>query len=543
MAVMHEYYWMVVLGCLFGFIYAFGIGANDVANAFASTVASGSLTCKQAVLVASIFEFCGSYFLGAQVTSTIRSKIFNTKLYANEPEIIMLGMLTSLFTAMILLLIATYFGLPVSTTHTVVGCITGFSICAKGFDSIDWKVFRQIIISWVISPGVSGVVAFLFFGTIRMFIMRHENSYERAYYTFPLVLTAGIGIDLFYVLYKGANNQLNLTGKKAEVLSISFGVGAFCGLVWIFVVGPIAKRRVEQHMGGVSPHADLVAAASVKNIKVHDEEEVFSDEIMDTSAHDTEEGAVEPTPSVNVEKPREVDAEAEHTAEPEEPKSMFARMSKKFGDATYNQDLKTMSFHESKRAEVIWDEGEMFDRHTEQLFTYLQVFTACLNSFAHGANDVANAIAPIAAIVQIYQDGVVKSKSQVPKWILAYGGIGIVVGLLLYGYNVMKSLGYKMTILSPSRGACAELAASLFVVTASFLKIPVSSTQCICGAVVGVGLAGGHKNVEWWFFLKVCCGWVGVFFTAIFCSAGVFSFCAFSPSLSSPIGTYGPPPS
>ena len=158
----------------------------------------------------------------------------------------------------------------------------------------------------------------------------------------------------------------------------------------------------------------------------------------------------------------------------------------KFSDATYGQDLKAQSFHESEKAELLWQDVEQFDKHAEELFSYIQVFTACLNSFAHGANDVANAIAPLSAIVFIYQTGTLKSKSPVQKWVLAYGGVGIVIGLLLYGYKVMKSLGYKLTPLSPSRGACAELAASLFVVTASFLSIPVSSTMdCVEDTEIG----------------------------------------------------------
>jgi phosphate/sulfate permease len=202
MSDLREFLWIAVCGSIFGFIYAFGIGANDVANAFASSVSSKSLSLKQAVIAASIFEFCGAFFLGASVTSTVRSKVVSVDLYDDEPEVLMFGMFTSLTAATIMLLTATYFGLPVSTTHTVVGCIIGFSICAKGFDSVDWKVTRQIFISWAASPLISGALGFLFFGAVRMFVMRHENCYQRAYYTFPLVLFVGIGIDLFYILYK-----------------------------------------------------------------------------------------------------------------------------------------------------------------------------------------------------------------------------------------------------------------------------------------------------------------------------------------------------
>ena len=155
----------------------------------------------------------------------------------------------------------------------------------------------------------------------------------------------------------------------------------------------------------------------------------------------------------------------------------------------------------------------------------LTEFSPCL------ANDVANAIGPISAILSIYDSGAVTSKTPVQKWVLAYGGVAIVIGLLLYGYKVMKSIGYKLTILSPSRGATAELAASLTVVTASFRAIPVSSTQCIVGAVSGVGLTQGWRNVQWLFLARVCVGWVVIFFASAVLSAGVFSFGAYGPTL------------
>jgi solute carrier family 20 (sodium-dependent phosphate transporter) len=521
------YLWLVVVGCFFGFMYAFGIGANDVANAFASTVASKSLSLKQAVLAASIFEFSGAYFLGAQVTSTIRSKIFDVKLYKEEPEVLMLGMFTSLFTAMVMLLVATRYELPVSTTHTIVGCMIGFSIAAKGFDSIEWPVVNKIFMSWVASPGISGVVAFLFFSFIRVIVLKHENAFQRAYYTFPLVLIGGIGINVFYVLNKGISNRKKFDGQVPFTIGVSAGVGAACALVWIFILGPIAKQRVDAHLGAQGMVNPKAASPAIVSEPKNDAKEVFVDSDEEGTDSDAEQGAVD------VVKP--VVAAAVVVEERAVPQGRFARMAQQFADNTFGQDLQTLSLEENDRAAEIWDAGEVFDPHVEQLFTYIQVFTACLNSFAHGANDVANAIGPISALVEIYQKkGDVSSKSQVDSWILAYGGVGIVVGLLLYGYRVMKSLGYKMTILSPSRGACAELAASLFVVTASFMSIPVSSTQSICGAVMGVGLAGGTKNVQWLFFLRVCLGWVAIFFGACFFSSLTFALFAFTPSINQP---------
>jgi phosphate/sulfate permease len=217
----------------------------DVANSFASTVASKSLTLKQAVIVAGVFEFCGALFLGAAVTSTIRNKIFDPELYEGQEDIVLLGMFTSLMSATIMLLVATHFGLPVSTTHTVVGCIMGFSIAAKGFSSINWDVAKKIWISWIVSPLVTGVIAFLFFIILRVFVLHHDNAFKRAYLAFPFVLLVGIGIDLFYILYKGMNNLAFAENLTLEiVVPVSFGVGGrkcSCPCVTRFVISMIRE--------------------------------------------------------------------------------------------------------------------------------------------------------------------------------------------------------------------------------------------------------------------------------------------------------------
>jgi solute carrier family 20 (sodium-dependent phosphate transporter) len=530
-----QYLWLVVVGTFFGFIYAFGIGANDVANAFASTVASKSLTLKQAIIAAAIFEFSGAYFLGAHVTNTIRSKIFDVTLYDDEPQVIILGMFTSITTATVVLLVATYMELPVSTTHTMVGSIMGFSIAAKGFDSIDWDVVSQIFISWLVSPLVSGILAYSFFYTIRSCVLQNENAFERAYYTFPIVLFFGVGIDMFFVLNKSTSNLKSADSNTfiLTTLGIAGASGVVAALLWVFVLGPICKRRVEALLE--EPDSTPISNNSSRRERSeqavdrqnNDEEANEYDIDNDTVDKDEERDTVVNSPSESAPHADVADVATE------ELKNGFAKMAQTFADNTYNQDLQAITLAENQRAAEIWDAGEVYDPHTEQLFTYIQVFTACLNSFAHGANDVANAIAPISAMVQIYQTGgLVQSNSRVDRWILAYGGIGIVIGLVFYGYRVMKSLGYKMTMLSPSRGASAELAASLFVVTASFMSIPVSSTQSICGAVMGVGCVGGFKNVQWSFFLIICTGWVIIFMSSSIISAVAFSMFAFTPSLS-----------
>jgi sodium-dependent phosphate transporter len=526
-----EYLWMAVVGSIFAFIYAFGIGANDVANAFASTVASKSLTLKQAIIAAGICEFAGAISLGAAVTSTIRSKIFDVKIYDGEEDILLLGMFTSLMTAIVMLLGATYIALPVSTTQTVVGTIMGFSIAAKGFDSINREVVIQILLSWIMSPGISGAVAFLFFGFIKVFIHNSASPFDRGYILFPVVLTVFIGIDLFFVIYKAVNTNYEDSLKLSWVLPASFGSGAFCGLIWLVIVGPWAKKRIEAHMAELEELAHLPGEEK-KVIKDGAETPEKTDEGAEGEPKESSEEEVAEVDVEEQKKVQKMETPAETPAEDDgAKKSFFAKAGESFANNTYKQDLAKQSFHENKRAEDLWQNADKFDVRTEQLFTYVQVFTACMNSFAHGANDVANSIAPISAILMIYQDGELSSKAGVQKWLLAYGGIAIVVGLVCYGYKVMKTIGYKLTALSPSRGACAELAASLYVVTASFLEMPVSSTQCIVGAVCGVGLVGGVKNLGWWFFLKICIGWVCEFFLAATLSAGMFSIFAFSPSL------------
>lgn len=193
MAAFDQYLWVAVLAGVFGFMYGFLIGANDVANAFASSVSSKSITLKQAVLIASVCEFSGAYFLGAAVTSTVRSKIFDVDLYEDTPDVLMFGMFTSLFSANVWLFVATYLAMPVSTTHDIVGCIMGFSIAAKGFSSIKWGIAGKIFISWVASPLVAGTVAASFFAIVKNFVMHAKDPFQRTFYTFPVVLTIGIG--------------------------------------------------------------------------------------------------------------------------------------------------------------------------------------------------------------------------------------------------------------------------------------------------------------------------------------------------------------
>ncbi|KAL7492641.1 hypothetical protein ACHAWT_002570 [Skeletonema menzelii] len=515
---LHEYLWIAIAGGIFGFAYNFGIGANDVANAFATSVASKSVTLPQAVAIASIFEFCGALFLGASVSSTVRGKIFNTADYEDMPEVVMLGMFISLVSASLMMMIATYWGMPVSTTHTVIGCIIGFASAANGIQSVNWDETKNIFISWVASPILTGIVAFCIYGFIRHFILMSENPFRRGYYSFSFVLFATIGVNLFFILNKGTKNFTHFQENVYDnrwVVPTCFGVGLVVGLIWLWPVGPLMKRRMEAKRAAKEQETDQIQSSSPQPKAVHplssshsigssivSHREGQGEQIAE---YDPEEGTIKlamnksvKSVKLMIDSERMSEESTEHAtnliegsiksikslgqliAEESTPikrkKAKKSRILVRFAEATFRQNLEEQSFQESRATQEIWQNSSQYDSDVEHLFTYVQVFTASLSSFAHGANDIANAVAPLAAIIDIYQSGEINPEAPVQKWILAYGAVALVLGLLLYGYKVMKTIGYKLTAVSPTRGSSASLAASLLVVTASYIGIPVSTT-------------------------------------------------------------------
>ncbi|KAL7469741.1 hypothetical protein ACHAXS_009994 [Conticribra weissflogii] len=362
-----QYVWIPILGGLFGFVYAFGIGANDVANAFATSVSSKSITLKQAVIIASIFEFTGAMFLGASVTSTVRGKIFDTDAYEDEPEIVMLGMLTSLMVATFMLLGATYFALPVSTTHTIIGCIIGFSVAAKGFSSINWDETKNIFISWVAAPLVTGAFAFCIFGLIRYFILLSANSFTRGYYSFAFILMVTIGIDMFFIFNKGTKNFTHFQEEVYDtkwVVPTSFGIGAFFGLLWLWPFGPIVKKKLDaKKMSNSEGNKSPEGMEATEKMKVENEDiEDGIDKAEEITAPKSVEVTVNPSSTTG-------------NGDIVEKKTFKER----FAEATYKQNLEQQSFDESKRAKECWENAESYDSDVEQLFTFVQVCSIIQN--------------------------------------------------------------------------------------------------------------------------------------------------------------------
>jgi PiT family inorganic phosphate transporter len=376
----------LVMAIIFGGYMAWGIGANDVANAMGTPVGSGAITVKQAILIAAIFEFAGAFIAGGQVTKTIRKGIIDPSSISATPELLVYGMLAALLAAAIWLMIASTRGWPVSTTHTIVGAIVGFATVGIGVDAVNWGKIGNIVASWLVSPLIGGAIALLLMISIRKLILNTEKPFEKAKLWGPVYVFLVGWIVGLVTLFKGLKHlDFELTAVQSLVAATAIGI------VLAFI-GKLLINRVK-----VDPEADK-------------------------------------------------------------------------------------EYHYAS---------------VEKVFVPLMLFTAAAMAFAHGSNDVANAIGPLAAVVSIVQSGgEVVQKAGLPLWILALGGVGIVVGLATMGYRVMETIGTKITELTPTRGYCATLAAATTVVLASKTGLPVSTTQIAVGAVMGVGLARGVGAID-----------------------------------------------
>jgi len=407
---MEAQYVYIGLAAAFGLFMAWGIGANDVANAMATSVGSKALTIKQAILVAAIFEFLGAVLAGGEVTSTIRKGIVDEDLLAGDPHLLVYGMLAALLAAGTWLLIASRNGWPVSTTHSIVGAIVGFAAVGIGIDAVQWGKVGTIVMSWVVSPVTSGFIAFLIYMSVQKLILQQSDPLAMAKRYVPVyIFFAAFTITLVTILKGLKHVGLDLDLQDSYLLAIGIAAG-------IAVIGGIIISRIE--------------------------------------------------PDPKLEK---------------------------------NQHFYTV----------------------ERVFGILMIVTACGMAFAHGSNDVANAIGPVAAVIGVATTGSITAKSALPIWVLVIGGGGIVIGLATYGRHVIATVGKKITQLTPSRGFAAELAAATTIVIASGTGIPVSTTHTLVGAVLGVGMARGIEAIDLRVVSRILVSWVvtipaGAFLAIVF---------------------------
>ena len=383
-------------------------------------------------------------------------------------------------------------------------------------------------------------------------MLKKSNTFQRATAVYPIVVFVAFTANIFFILSKSGKNKTTLEEtewNQRVVLPASLGGGTIIALLtWVGLVPWLrAKINREFEEQGATAHGSLepepidYTSKQVPGISESDDDD---DDDQDGTLSEYDVDTYQPRKSVTKAASKVVVAKkVVMVTELEAPKeeapmpvynspNLLANAWNYFADNTFRQDLHEISMNESARAAHIWENATEYDPKSERLFQYLQIFTACLASFAHGSNDVANAIAPVSGILEIYKNGEFVKKADVSKGILAMGGVAIALGFTFFGYRIVKSVGFKLTHLTPAKGFCVELAASLAVSLASFMQIPVSTTQCLVGATVGVGVAAsGLDGVEWWYLLRTMCGWVGIFFVVALVNAGFFAFCVYSPSL------------
>ncbi len=377
---------LVVVAIIIAFYMAWNIGANDVANSMADAVGSKAVTIFWAVVLAGVCNFCGAVLVGGHVTDTVRKGIIDTQAFVHDPRVLAYGMVSAMLAAALWLNLASYLGMPVSTTHSIVGAIVGFGILQAGFGHIHWGTLGQIVASWFISPVAGGIMAFIIFKLISRYVLSVEKPAIAAHKGVPICVFFTFAILILAIIYKGLKNlHLNLGGLGALAVSI---------------LG-----------GGI---ASVVSALLVRR--------------------------------------------------------------------SCNYDM--ASTHDEQLA------------HVEKHFAILVIITSCTVAFAHGANDVANAIGPLAAVAEIVKNNSVPGKVPVNIKFLILGGVGIAVGLAMFGYRVMRVVGTKVTEITPSRGVAADLSGMITVLACSKMGLPISTTHTLVGAIIGVGLARGITAID-----------------------------------------------
>jgi PiT family inorganic phosphate transporter len=387
---------LILIAAAFGLLMAIGIGANDVANAMGTSVGSKALTVKQAIIIAMIFEFAGAYLAGGEVTDTIRRGVIDTELFAHQPDVLIYGMLSALLAAGTWLLLASYMGWPVSTTHSIIGAIIGFACVSVGTEAVDWSSVQGIVGSWLITPLISGLFAYMIFISAQRLIFDTENPLYNAKRFVPMYMFITTMVIALVTIKKGLKHiGLHLSSSEAWLWSAGFSAVIMIG-GYVYIQKKFANREDDHGFAGV-----------------------------------------------------------------------------------------------------------------EGIFSVLMVITACAMAFAHGSNDVANAIGPLSAVVSTVEHmGEIAGKTKIAWWILPLGGIGIVIGLATMGHKVMATVGTGITELTPSRGFAAQLATACTVVLASGTGLPISTTQTLVGAVLGVGFARGIAALNLGVVRNIVASWI-----------------------------------
>jgi phosphate/sulfate permease len=454
------------LTLIIGIYMAWNIGANDVANAISTSVGSKALTLKKAILIAAILEFIGAYFLGGNVSKTIQSGIVNPDIFFNDYFIFVLGMLSALLATSLWLNLASYLKMPVSTTHAIVGAIVGFGAVVGGAKAVHWNLVTKIALSWVITPLISGIISYYIFTFLQKKILYNLSPLRATKKLVPIFIFFTFFVFMQSLVFSNLTNLKIPISTNLAFLFVIF-LAALIALISFFLIKKIKLDtcHVVLHNPGqvlslekAQKHLLRLKLISKGDIKIK------TSKILD---------------DVN-----EMLKDAKE-------KTKFSEMSKEY--------IKV-----------------------EKIFGYLQVISLCLIAFAHGSNDVANAIGPVSAIVQTINLKSVNFNGSIPPWILLLGAFGIVLGLATWGYRVVETIGHKITALTPSRGFSAEFGAATTILIASKLSLPISTTHALVGSVLGVGLAKGLSSLNLKMLKDIVVSWIITLPISAFLSILVF---------------------
>ncbi|SCV05184.1 LANO_0H01904g1_1 [Lachancea nothofagi CBS 11611] len=544
--VLHQFDYIFAIAMMFAFLDAFNIGANDVANSFASAISSRSLEYWQAMVLAGLCEFLGAVLAGARVSSTIKNNIIDASTFNNDPAVLMLTMACALVGSACWLTIATSIGLPVSTTHSIVGGTIGAGIAAGGAKGVvwGWSGVSQIIASWFIAPVLAGAIAAIIFLMSKLTVLdikSVERSVKNALMLVGFLVFATFSILTMLIVWKGSPNlhldklsetetalSIVITGAVATAIYFIFFypfyrrkllnqdwtlrlIDIFRGPIFYFKstddITPIPENRqltIDFYEGRRFPD-DTVKVEDVENTVVLDDS---------TKSFEGNENTVQKQVSVQL----ETETEKKMTTK-QYWWSLLKQGPKKWRHLLWlvishgwTQDVVGAQVNEkdmlSGDLKDMYKRSKFYDNRVEYIYSVLQTITAATMSFAHGANDVANATGPLSVVYEIWKTNSSSAKSEVPVWILAYGGGALVLGCWIYGYNIIKNLGNKIILQSPSRGFSIELAAAITTVMATQLAIPTSTTQIAVGGIVAVGLCNRDvKSVNWKMVAWCYSGW------------------------------------
>lgn len=511
-----EYEWIVIVGGIFCFLTACGIGANDTSNSWGSTVGSKCISVRNAAILAGIFEVTGAFALGANVGGTLKNKIIAPSYYCDDNYSLvvkMLGMMTVDLSSATWLFICSMFGVPVSTTHAAVGGVAGFGIVTRGWGAITWwETMGKIFISWGTSPILSALIAFICQTLVKRFLLQAPTGkvFKRTLLVLPTIASCIIALAVTFAFFIGGKSNSNIKTIEGWVFGVTFVGTFFVSMAILNLLSVFLRKKYSIDLDKFKPEYD---AQGNPVIEYYQGEKNFSDFEYgyDNSGYPIPPpegfypGGPFNTPVAGFDYPGgPPPAPGPYIAPSSAPymsypypvpyvapgmnPNAFPGPVPSAATAFNNQELQQKDIYEGQTMERV---------ETERYWMPLCLLVACVESFSHGANDVGNAIGPYSALIDAYNANCPKGTKDIPYWILGLGAAGILIGLVLYGHRVMRTLGVRIAVITPQKAAVAETAAVITILIATALAIPVSTTHCSVGGITGMSLADGWRHINW----------------------------------------------